>query len=83
MLLMVEFCERRSTLGLINMEYIFAKKSEKKIIKILYIQYVKKGLNFNVNKNRNLLITGRGVSEKVSAVCFCLGSGLFGSCNSD
>ena len=24
-----------------------------------------------------------GVSEKVSAVCFCLGSGLFGSCNSD
>ena len=26
---------------------------------------------------------GRGVSEKVSAVGFCLGSGLFGSCNSD
>ena len=26
---------------------------------------------------------GRGVSEKVLAVCFCLGSGLFGSCNSD
>ena len=26
---------------------------------------------------------GRGVSEKVSAVSFCLGSGLFGSCNSD
>jgi hypothetical protein len=27
--------------------------------------------------------SGRGASEKVSAVCFCLGSGLFGSCNSD
>ena len=27
--------------------------------------------------------TGRGVSEKVSSVGFCLGSGLFGSCNSD
>ena len=26
---------------------------------------------------------GRGVSEKVSAVSFCLGSGLFGSYNSD
>ena len=26
---------------------------------------------------------GRGVSEKVSAVGFCLGSGLFGSCNSN
>ena len=26
---------------------------------------------------------GRGVSEKVSAVGFCLDSGLFGSCNSD
>ena len=26
---------------------------------------------------------GRGASEKVSAVGFCLGSGLFGSCNSD
>ena len=26
---------------------------------------------------------GRGVSEKVLAVGFCLGSGLFGSCNSD
>ena len=29
------------------------------------------------------LIPGRGVSEKVSEVGFCLGSGLFGSCNSD
>ena len=28
-------------------------------------------------------LPGRGVSEKVSAVGFCLGSGLFGSCNSD
>ena len=28
-------------------------------------------------------LAGRGVSEKVSAVGFCLGSGLFGSCNSD
>ena len=27
--------------------------------------------------------TGRGVSEKVSAVGFCLGGGLFGSCNSN
>ena len=27
--------------------------------------------------------TGRGVSEKVSAVSFFLGSGLFGSCNSN
>ena len=26
---------------------------------------------------------GRGVSEKVSADGFCLGSGLFGSCNSN
>ena len=26
---------------------------------------------------------GRGVSEKVSAVGFCLGSGWFGICNSD
>ena len=26
---------------------------------------------------------GRGVSEKVSAVSFCLGSGLFGKYNSD
>ena len=26
---------------------------------------------------------GRGVSKKVSAVGFCLGSGLFGSYNSD
>ena len=26
---------------------------------------------------------GRGVSEKVLAVGFCLGSGLFGSCNSN
>ena len=26
---------------------------------------------------------GRGVSENVSAVSFCLGSGLFGSCNSN
>ena len=29
------------------------------------------------------MLPGRGVSEKVSAVSFCLGSGLFGSCNSD
>ena len=28
-------------------------------------------------------VAGRGASEKVSAVGFCLGSGLFGSCNSD
>ena len=28
-------------------------------------------------------IPGRGVSENVSAVSLCLGSGLFGSCNSD
>ena len=27
--------------------------------------------------------SGRGVSEKVSVVGFCLGSGLCGSCNSD
>ena len=31
----------------------------------------------------NLFVPGRGVSEKVSVVSFCLGSGLFGSCNSD
>ena len=30
-----------------------------------------------------LLLSGRGVSEKVSAVGFCLGSGLFDSCNSN
>ena len=30
-----------------------------------------------------VILPGRGVSEKVSAVSFCLGSGLFGSCNSD
>ena len=29
------------------------------------------------------LRTGRGVSKKFLAVGFCLGSGLFGSCNSD
>ena len=29
------------------------------------------------------LFAGRGVTEAVSAVGFCLGSGLFGSCNSD
>ena len=28
-------------------------------------------------------VTGRGASEKRSAVGFCLGSGLFGSYNSD
>ena len=28
-------------------------------------------------------VSGRGVSEKVLAVGFCLGSGLFGSCNSN
>ena len=27
--------------------------------------------------------SGMGVSEKVLAVGFCLGSGLFGNCNSD
>ena len=31
----------------------------------------------------NDLKPGKGVSEKVLAVGFCLGSGLFGSCNSD
>ena len=30
-----------------------------------------------------LACPGRGVSEKVSAVSFCIGSGLFGSCNSN
>ena len=30
-----------------------------------------------------LFKAGRGVSEKVSANGFCLGSGLFGSCNSN
>ena len=30
-----------------------------------------------------LYLSGRGVSEKVPAVGFCLGSGLFGSYNSD
>ena len=34
------------------------------------------------HKNQ-ILKSGRGVSEKVLAVGFCLGSGLFGSCNSD
>ena len=34
-------------------------------------------------QNSSMASTGRGVSEKVSAVGFCLGSGLFGSCNSD
>ena len=29
------------------------------------------------------LSAGRGVTEAVWAVGFCLGSGLFGSCNSD
>ena len=29
------------------------------------------------------LHAGRGVSEKASKVGFCLGSGLFGSCNSN
>ena len=31
----------------------------------------------------NGALPGRGVTEKVSAVGFCLGSGLFGSCKSD
>ena len=30
-----------------------------------------------------LMTSGRGVTEAVWAVGFCLGSGLFGSCNSD
>ena len=32
---------------------------------------------------RSRVVAGRGASEEVSAVGFCLGSGLFGSCNSD
>ena len=35
------------------------------------------------SKNQGRYPAGRGVSEKVSTVGFCLGSGLFGSCNSD
>ena len=31
----------------------------------------------------NCALSGRGASEKPSAVGFCLGSGLFGSYNSD
>ena len=31
----------------------------------------------------DLVVPGRGVSEKVLAAGFCLGSGLFGSCNSN
>ena len=34
-------------------------------------------------KQSSRIQEGRGVSEKVSAVGFCLGSGLFGSYNSD
>ena len=40
----------------------------------------------HVEQEKNLFglfVTGKGVSEKVLAVGFCLGSGLFGSCNSD
>ena len=39
-----------------------------------------------IHKSRSevsLADPGRGVTEAVSAVGFCLGSGLFGSCNSD
>ena len=36
-----------------------------------------------VNHHLGKFEPGRGVSEKVLAVGFCLGSGLFGSCNSD
>ena len=32
---------------------------------------------------KNTFFSGRGVSEKVLAVSFCLGSGLFGRCNSN
>ena len=43
----------------------------------LHIRFAK------LNSNNNSIEPGRGVSEKVSAVGFCLGSDLFGSCNSD
>ena len=40
--------------------------------------------NFRIgNWHRGCTYSGRGVPEKISAVGFCLGSGLFGSCNSD
>ena len=35
-----------------------------------------------IHSNSERSEPGMGVSEKVSAVGFCLGSGLFGSCNS-
>ena len=67
MLLMVEFCERGSTLGLINMEYIFAKKSEKQMVmKILYMS--KSAYIFNVNKNRNLLIISNFASARETQI---------------
>ena len=45
-------------------------------------------LVFSPTKRRNMMknlkaLPGREVSEKVSAVGFCLGSGLFGSCISN
>ena len=47
-----------------------------------------KTIKLKVNHTLNMASTedfwpGRGVSEKVLAVGFCLGCGLFGSCNSN
>ena len=40
-------------------------------------------LRFGSFPHHNEVGAGKGVSEKVLAVGFCLGSGLFGSCNSN
>ena len=45
--------------------------------------YLKNHLHTYSTQVVNYLYPGRGVAEKVSSVGFCLGSGLFGSCNSD
>ena len=49
----------------------------------LKIKVITTYLFLKLTTNLRYTRPGRGVSEKISAVSFCLGSGLFGSCNSD
>ena len=64
----------------------FLKLKDKSIfVKDFYIstKVIPKRIEHLQEKGINWSEPGRGVSEKVLAVGFCLSSGLFGSCNSD